>query len=253
MNINDFVSVDHLLADILSTVDDEKLRRGFTKGWYVSRIQKALQELAFDTFFSEVTLDLDLNKDTLSMEMPEGIFNIREIHLYNDECCSPTVSQVVHWKRQFNNKGNGDGYTARIKDVGGTNYSDPFLPNVSDYQNSHYYSGTKFYANVMNGTMMFSTDCRSYSKVRIVANGIGGEVGGLPLVPRFFEEAVTDFVFVRFYRAMKAREPRKYRGLWKDSKDDLAVSMRKARIRVANMDSYEKEALEEYISSMYHK
>ncbi len=86
MNINDFVSVDHLLADILSTVDDEKLRRGLTKGWYVSRIQKALQELAFDTFFSEVTLDLTLNRDTLSMEMPEGIFNIREIYLYNDKC-----------------------------------------------------------------------------------------------------------------------------------------------------------------------
>ena len=48
--------------------------------------------------------------------MPKGIFNIREIYLYNDECCSPTVSQVVHWKRQFNNKGGGDGYTAKIKD-----------------------------------------------------------------------------------------------------------------------------------------
>ena len=245
MNINDFVSVDHLLADILSTVDDEKLRRGLTKGWYVSRIQKALQELAFDTFFAEVTLDLTLNRDTLSMEMPEGIFNIREIYLYNDECCSPNVSQVVHWKRQFNNKGDGDGYTAKVKSSGTTGYFDPFIPSIN--------SGTKFYANVINGTMMFSTDCRSYSKVRIIANGIGGETGGLPLVPRFFEEAVTDFVYVRFYKAMKAREPRKYRGLWADSKEDLTVSMRKARIRVANMDSYEKESLEEYLSSMYHK
>jgi len=253
MNINDFVSVDHLLADILSTVDDEKLRRGLTKGWYVSRIQKALQELAFDTFFAEVTLDLTLNRDTLSMEMPEGIFNIREIYLYNDECCSPSVSQVVHWKRQFNNKGGGDGYTAKIKDSGGSGYSDPFIPSSSNYNNESLYSGTKFYANVVNGTMMFSTDCRSYSKVRIIANGIGGEVGGLPLVPRFFEEAVSDFVYVRFYKAMKAREPRKYRGLWADSKEDLTVSMRKARIRVSDMDSYEKESLEEYLSSMYHK
>ena len=253
MNINDFVSVDHLLADILSTVNDEKLRRGLSKGWYVSRIQKALQELAFDTFFNEVTLDLKLNRDTLSMEMPEGIFNIREIYLYNGECCSPSSSQVVHWKRLFNNKGDGDGYTARIKDSGGSNYSDPFLPTSSNSATGANFSGTKFYANVMNGTMMFSTDARAFTNVRIVANGIGGEIGGIPLVPRFFEEAVTDFVYVRFYKAMKAREPRKYRGLWSDSKDDEKVSMRKARIRVANMDSYEKESLEEYISSMYHK
>jgi hypothetical protein len=260
MNINDYISVDHLLADILSTVDDEKLRRGFSKGWYVSRIQKALQELAIDTFFDEVTLDLTLDPTTLTADMPEGIFNIREIYVYNnDGCCSPDSSQVVHWKRTFNNKGRGDGYTARIKDTGGSNYSDPFLPSVSNYQNTHWYSGTKFYANIMNGTMMFSTDCRLYSQVRIVANGLGGAIGDLPLVPRFFEEAVTDFVYERFYKAMKAREPRKYRGLWSDAKNDLkgpngnTGSWRKARIRIANMDTYEKEALEEYLSSMYHK
>ncbi|MHA2170201.1 MAG: hypothetical protein ACXAB7_09945 [Candidatus Kariarchaeaceae archaeon] len=259
MNINDFISVDHLLADILSTVDDEKLRRGFSKGWYVSRIQKAIQELAIDTFFDEVTLDLDLDGETLTAQMPEGIFNIRELHLYNDDCCNASTSQVVHWKRTFNNKGRGDGYTARIKDTGHTDYSDPFLPSVSNYNNTHWYSGTKFYANIMNGTMMFSTDCRLYGKVRIVANGLGGDIGDVPLVPRFFEEAVTDFVYVRFYKAMKAREPRKYRPLWQDAKTDSVGpngnggSWRKARIRIANMDTYEKEALEEYLSSMYHK
>jgi len=259
MNINDFVSVDHLLADILSTVDDEKLRRGFSKGWYVSRIQKALQELAFETFFDEVTLDLEFNKETLSLEMPEGIFNIREIYMYNAECCGANTSQVVWWKRTFNNKGGGDGYTAKIKDSGGTDYSDPFLPTASNYASSNFYSGTKFYANVMNGTLMFSTDCRAYSHVRIIANGIGGEIGDLPLVPRFFEAAVVDFVLVKFYRAMKAREPRKYRGLWADSVNDSTGtngnggSMRKARIRVANMNTFEKESLNEYLSSMFHK
>lgn len=260
MTINDFVSVDHLLANILSTIDDEKLRKGFSKGWYVSRIQKALQELAFETFFDKVTLDLELNTDTLSMEMPEGIFNIREIYIYNSDCCGPgSSSQIVHWKRTFNNKGKGDGYTAKVKDTGGTDYADPFFPTASNYGSSQFYSGTKFYASAMNGTLMFSTDCRVYSHVRIIANGIGGEIGNQPLVPRYFEQAVVDFVLVKFFLAMKAREPRKYRTLWADSVNDSTGSngnggsMRKARIRVANMNTFEKESLNEYLSSMYHK
>ena len=257
MNSNDFISADHVLAEVLHTLDDVALRSGFSKGWYMSRIQDCLQELAYETFYNEITIDNKLPSDSLAMEMPENVFNIREIHLFNGECCGPTTSQVVHWKRTFNNKGGGDGYTARVKDGGGSSTHDPFLPNQYNNFRSSYFSGTKYYANVQNGVIMFSTDCRSYSHVRLVVNGLVGSVGSAPVIPRFFERVINDYVEERFYNALKRREPRKYRILWADAKSNLSDprdgSMKKARMRISAMDSYERESLEEYTSSIYHK
>lgn len=257
MNSNDFVTVDHILAEVLVSVNDKDLRRGFAQGWYVSRIQDALQELSYDTFFDEHTIDLDVPKDTLAMPMPKNAFNIREIHLYNGDCCSPTTSQVVHWKRLYNNGGDGEGYTARVKDLGEGGDSDPFLPDHFNSNSSYYYLGTKYFANVQNGTLMFSSDCRNFSKVRLVVNGMGGAIGDLPIIPRFFERFINDYVEERFYNAMKGREPRKYRGLHRDAKEAMLDprdgSAKKARMRISQMDTWEKDSLEEYISSMFHK
>ncbi len=44
MTANDFVSIDHILSDVTSTVNDMEFKKGFSKGWYVSRIQDAMQE-----------------------------------------------------------------------------------------------------------------------------------------------------------------------------------------------------------------
>ena len=82
------------------------------------------------------------------------------------------------------------------------------------------------------------------------------EVASL-VIPRFFERAVVDYVEERFYNAMKSRDPRKYRGLWNDAfgrlNDLRGGSWNKAKKRIKAMDSQEKESMEEYISSMYHK
>lgn len=256
MKSNDFVSVNHIMAELLQTLNDVDLRSGFSKGWYVSRIQDALQELAFDTFFDEVTVDKDFPASTLSMEMPENVFNIREIYLYNGECCSPTTSQVVWWKRLYNNKQKGDGYTARVKDSG-TGGTDPYLPSPWSYSNSYSFVGTKYYANIQNGTIMFSSDCKGYGKVRIVYNGMGAPIGDAPIVPRFFERAINDYVEERYYNAMKSRDVRTYRGLWNEAYTKLydvrEGSWKKARMRVSSMDTWEKESLNNYITNMYHK
>ena len=56
---------------------------------------------------------------------------------------------------------------------------------------------------------------------------------------------------------MKSRDPRVYRALWVDAKDDVenltTGSWNKAKKRIKSMDTAEKESMEEYISSMYHK
>ncbi len=255
MNANDFVSINHILSESLTRHNDEALRNGFSRGWYVSRIQDAIQELAFDTFFFEITRDFDF-PDNFILEMPKDAFNIKEIHLFNGGCCKPESSSVVHWKRTYNNKGGGTDYTARIKEIGESGYFDPFLPNEG-YSRNSYYGGVKLFANIQNGMIMFSSDSSSYEKVRLIYNSMGGEIGDLPIIPRFFERAVNDYVSHKYYESMQSRDPRLYGSLenkyYARLNDPRDGSWKKARMRSTSMDSWEKESMNEYISSMIHK
>jgi len=258
MNSNDFISANHIIASVAKTVDDEKFRKGFSKGWYISQIQDALQELAFDTFYQEVTIDKDIPSN-LRLEIPKNVFNIREVYVYDgDGCCSPTNSQIVHWKNLFNNKGK-EGYTARVRDnnSGSTSNQSPFVADLNEIDTSSYYGGARYYANMQNGTLMLSSGCKSFSKIRLVCNGMGAEVGEIPIIPRFFEQAIKDWVKEKWYEAMMGRDPRTYKLLYQDARDvrtNLRTgSWKNARIRVSSMDSWVKEDINEYISSIYHK
>jgi len=252
MNSNDFVSVNHLLAEILTNVNDKELRNGITKGWYVSRIQDALQELAFDTFYQTITQDFNMPKN-LALPMPKNAFNVREIYVFNTSCCSPLDSKIVHWKRQFNNKYGADTskqYTAKVKE--GNYYpnqfwnSDPYYPKVP-------VRSSTCYASIQNGIIMLSSSCSGYSQVRLVYNGMGVEIGDEPVVPRMLERAVVDYVEERFFNVKRSEDPRKYRGVWNDAYARLDKSMRKARVRLSSMDSFEKESLDNYLSGIIHK
>lgn len=257
MTQNDFVSVDHLLSTIVHKVGDEGYKRGVQKGRYISWIQDAIQELAMDTFFFKIVKDYPMPQNC-QLELPSDMFNLREIYVFKGELCSVKTSQNVYWKRQFNNMSDGEGYTAKIKDDG-SNSGDLFVPNHDRYRMYNFpsYSKYRYYYNVYNGILMLSKDCLGYDNVRIIANTFGGEIGDLPVIPRFFERAVEDFVKVQFYEAMKSRDPRTYRILWQDAKNDLedpvTGSWNKARKRVKSMNTAEKESVEEYISSMLHK
>jgi len=257
MHSFDFVSVEHLLAEITSTLNDTEFRNGFSNGWYVSRIQDALQELSFDTFWSKTQIDTKL-PEGLQLVLPENAFNVREIYLYHGETCSPGKSQVVYWKRNFNNNYDGDGYTARVKDDGSQG-ADIYQPNQRILRNANYngFYGPKYYYNIEEGLLMLSKDCKAFPYIRLKFNMMGTSIGDKPIVPRFFERAVVDYVKVKFYDAMKSRDVRMYRPLWSDAKEDLENlthgSWNKAKKRIKTMDSAAKESMEEYISSMYHK
>ena len=75
MNTNDFVSLDIILADVLQMCGDESTRIN-PKGWYVSQVQKALEELSIDTFWNERTVDVPLDKVLLQTDIPENMFKI---------------------------------------------------------------------------------------------------------------------------------------------------------------------------------
>lgn len=255
MNANDFVSVEKIISEVTQTVDDKDFKNGFVKGWFVSRIHDALQELAFDTYYQKITRDFEM-PDVLQIDMPENVFNLREVYVYNGELCNPKNTQVVYHKRLFNNMHKGDGYSARVKDDG-SNASDVFQPNQRIFAwNRQGFFGPKYYYNVQNGLMMFSKECQSFPYVRVIFNGMGGVDGEKPVIPRFFQRAIVDYVEERYYNAMKSRNPRLFRSLWGDAQgrlDSYTGNWAKARKRVSSMDSAEKESMEEYISSMYHK
>lgn len=247
MNANDFVSAEKIIAEVSQTVNDKGFRNGFSKGWFLSRIHDALQELAFDTFYEKITLDFDIPSN-LQIKMPENTFNLREIYVYSGAVCNPGTSQVVYNKRLFNNMSTGQGYTSRVKDDG-SNSADLFQPDEGFY-------GPKYYYNIQNGLIMLSRTCSAYPFLRVTFNGMGGVDGSNPVIPRFFQRAIVDFVEERYYNAMKSRNPRTWRVLWADAQsrlDSYTGNWAKAKKRVTSMDSATKESMEEYISSMYHK
>lgn len=255
MNANDFVSVEKIIAEVTQTVNDKEFKKGFLKGWFVSRIHDALQELAFETYYEKITLDFEMT-DNCQIKMPKNVFNLRELYIYTGERCNPLSTQVVYHKRLFNNMHKGDGYTAKVKDDG-SNSGDMFQPNqrLLTYNHQGFY-GAKYYYNIQNDLIMFSKECKAFPFVRMTFNGMGGVDGSEPVIPRFFQRAIVDFVEERYYNAMKSRNPRTFRTIWADAQarlDSYTGNWAKARKRVSSMDSSEKESMEEYLSSMYHK
>ena len=237
---NDFISTNQLLSDILLNVNDEDYKRhGFNKGFYVSAVQQALEELSFDTFFDEQTLDVNI-PDNFRVQMPKNIFNIRELYVHNGDCCTPAGSKIVHWKRQYNNKfGDGTQYTAKRKNEG----SDPlYRPKLTISG----VDGAAIYANMQNGTIMLSSNVGSYSKLRIIANGMGVEIGDEPIVPRFLRQVVIDWVTERTFRALSAKDMR-MRNMWSDALTKLSQSQLKAERRIKAMDTWEKDSMREYL------
>ena len=75
-----FVSVNEILADVLKITNDAGFKMN-SRGWYISQIRQALQELSFDTFFDERNEELIIPND-LRVEMPKGAFNLKPLVAY---------------------------------------------------------------------------------------------------------------------------------------------------------------------------
>jgi hypothetical protein len=249
MDTTDFVTHNQLLADALVFCGDEATRER-TKGWYVSQVQRALEELAIDTFFNERTVDLPFNKVKLQMELPSNMFNLRELYMWSGDCCSPQNSVIVHYKRHHNNKPGvgGTGHTARRKE---NQMRDQFFAPTSTTSSS--YDPGVYYANMQDGVLMFSSNCAEYDMVRLVGNGYGGDIGDAPVVPRFLRTAVIDYVAREFFKAKYGKD-RTFRLQYLDA--DAALnkpydgSWAKARYRIKSMNTWELNSLKEYYSRM---
>lgn len=204
---SEFVSSHIILSDVLVNVDDESYRKGLTRGWYISSIQRALEKLSMTTFFDEQEpMDLPMPKN-LIWKLPDNFFNIQQLYVFNGACCTVGGSANVYFKRNFNNKPNGQGYTALNK-ADQQNFPDPYFWNfnysVADISDPN----NQLFANIQNGFLMFSTGCKGWENFRVIYNGFGGVIGKEPLVPRPLREVVIDLVTLNVCAALMAKNPR---------------------------------------------
>lgn len=252
-----FISPNEILADVTKAVGDEDYRFS-SKGWYISQMQQALEELSFDTLFDEKVVELDINKN-LNVEMPEGTFNIIEMYLFNGDLCNISGRKNLWHKRNYFTKGGG--YLAR--NTG--NNRDPFYTSNSFYNRKHDLrtdritrgsNENNYYYNIHNGVIMLSEPCLSYQKLAVVLNGTGCAIGDLPIIPLFFRQAVKDYVCEVALRNRLIEEPN-LSGLWKIYDKNLnknetfgfyTGSWYLAKRRITAMNDHERESLREYLS-----
>lgn len=249
MQSNDFVTMEFCLSETMQLTGDTQLRLGLTKGYYKTCVQRAVEKLAIHTFFDVITGDFPLDQDCLQAAMPANCFNIREIYLWNGPCCSPESSVIVHFKRLHNNKPGGTLSTS-LRNENAAAGSDPFYAPY--YSGISSVGGSVYYANIQNGLIMFSSNAKGFTNYRIVYNGMGGNIEEAPIIPRMLSECIIDLAAERALRALKARDPRRYRALWADTYNGLYNerdgSFTEARKRIASMDSWMRDCYREYQS-----
>ncbi|MFI4962847.1 MAG: hypothetical protein ACHP6H_03215 [Legionellales bacterium] len=251
MDVGELLTEQELLSDILMQVGDTDLKKGITLGYYKSRLQQAIEKLAISTFYDVLTGDYTMPKNFIS-PLPVNCFNIREVYLWNGSCCQPEHSVIVHFKRLFNNKPNGQNYTALRNDK--NHDGDPFYnwgENGYGWGNGGLWGPfALYYANIQNGHIMFSSNAQGYSNYRLVYNGFGGEIGNPPLVPRLLRDVVIDMVVCSIFQVFMAREPRTYITLFREYNEKLynyrSGTFWEAKNRISAMNTWARTDYETY-------
>lgn len=247
MDSNDFITVDEILADVLGTTNDENMRKK-NKGWYVSQIQQALEDLAFDTFFDERVWDVRYPSNNV-LPLDKGMFNVRHIYLYNGQCGSMNAKANVHWKKNLSLARDGESFAAHQMTSGESDI-DFIYPRTASIP------GKLYMAEIQNGNIMFSPNCSAKEWVRIIANGMGCDIGDVPFIPRILRQATKDYAVYRFFRDMKNKDRRDHIGAYQESERDLygnrngrgyMGSWGEAESRIKSMNTWEKNEMKEYL------
>lgn len=241
MNVeNSLLPVELILRDVLQRCDDEAIRKGISKGGYINLISNALTKMAMNTYYAEEPpMDVDMPKD-FRWALPNNFFNISELYAFNGDCCDVKHSQIINFKRNFNNAPNGQGYTAQNKGE-----------NHNHYDLYDYGRHDLLYANVQNGILMFSSSCRGFDKFRIVYMSFGGQIGEKPLIPRPLREVVTDYACLYAFEILMNRYPKSaYGGMYQRTlqkiENKLSGTRWESELFVKSADTWQKKMLETY-------
>jgi len=264
MNTSVYLTPQEILSVVLPMVGDTD-NKMFAKGMYISLIQKAFEDLAIHTFFDEKRETLDFPVDTLTMPLPPGCFNVKNVYLLNGDDCKIDETLKVYWKRNYFTEGKG--FVANDK---GDNRFDPFYPQrILSGTSPYSFDKTliraeppnsvlrTFFYNIQGGNIMFSSSCRNKTnKVHIHYNGTGCAIDEVPIIPVFLRTAIEDYVIETVLRMRMAMESdRKWIGLWqiyerrlnKDERYGKEGSWPTAEYRIKTMNSSQRNELMEYL------
>jgi hypothetical protein len=259
MNTSVYISPSDILSVATAMVGDRDYKI-IPRGFYMSLIQEAFEKLAIDTFFQELRADFDFPIDTLTLPLPEGCFNVKNVYMFSGTECNITKSHKVYWKRNYFTR--GVGFIAN--DKGNQNLGDPFYANHSLGNRYGNHETIRFDGNIVNqrlfynlqmGNIMLSSSCASMgNKVHIHYNGTGCAIGDVPIIPIFLRQAMEDFVIEAALRFRIANDPVNARN-WmavqqlydKRLNQPYEGSWEKAEQRIKFMNSSQREELGDYL------
>jgi hypothetical protein len=263
----DLLSPKDVLSEVL-IYTQEMGYKNVTRGFIISQMNRCMRALSYDTFFDEQHKTFLLPSNGV-IEIPAGVFNIKQVYLYSGDNCNIGQNTAnAYYKRNFFT-GGGNGYVARHKGNNGNNGQDPFytdhVPSTpqdrhgsrvntpgTGLPNSLYYYGES------NGCLNFG-ETGPYTKVLIKFNGIWEVDEEKNTIPEYFQEVLVDWCTESVLRVKAAVEPvnSKWRTLHSDSVFRLGYkpetfdgSWYKAKRRVTGMGDKKKEDLKEYLSRL---
>lgn len=245
MNINpaNFISINEILSDVLVILNDED-QALLTSGFYRAQVRNGLDELSFDISFLPLTSDYEI-PDDLIIEMPRGVFNLRQIHIYSGTPDNVQYVENCYWKKGRHTRGANTGMTA---DVHHYNVTDPFIRvSVDEY--------SMYYFTIQNGNIYLSDACVNYDYVRLTFDGIPSmNLDDVKMVPPEVRKGLVDWVTDKCAGSLKMRDAR-YRIIQADAQRSLdeyglTGSWHEAKMRLRKLDSKQMKDIIEYNSKL---
>jgi hypothetical protein len=250
---NEYISIEEILGAVITEVGDEDDKLMLGRGYYISKIQEAIEFFALHTLYDTITKDFfDFDKAGNGVySLPPNCFNIKEMYLFNNraEGEDPDYA-VVHWKRNLAYGASGR-KTAQI----GKNTHDPVLSpwwQTFGYKSSN--GRNAIYANIIEGRIIFSDNAKGYKHLRLKYKGFGSPKGDIPCIPRMFREGIVTKTVMEVFKKLQVGNIQ-MRYNYQDAKQNFYGSGRDAgaftrtKRLVVSMDSFKKESMKEYLSN----
>jgi hypothetical protein len=239
----DLVSLDEVVSSLSSRLGDRSFKI-MSKGFYKQIVQDALRELAFESFFDKRHEALPYPENNV-LELPAGVFNIKEVYLFNGNECNIQTARRVYFKKDM--IVSGAGYFA--KHTGNPNMNDPF------YKERTSGLGTQPICSMQNGMLMFAYS-GGYENILLVYNGTGGDLFKVPFIPEYLKQAIivwSSFNLAEVYMANDKENFQLYRTIAASNEKkiyDLSGPWEEAKRRVKRANDKERQDFKEYMSRM---
>jgi hypothetical protein len=215
VNENNFLSINEVLADALVALDDEE-QRMLTPGFYRAQVRNAMDELGFDTVFTERDMDVPIPSNNIVV-FPQNAYRIKDVLIYTGSPDNVQYVQPVYWKKGARTEGYGKGYVANNHPG---NHSDNYFSSNPAWGDND----INYFFSFVQGNIYLSDPCTTYDYVKVVFDGIAsGTLDDTKMVPPEVRDAVMLWVIERCASMLKVKDA-KYRTVQLDAAAQLDVN-----------------------------